>query len=99
VSSHSSRRKAAFAPNAIGTNVAGVNRPSIFEPSATRRMENADVAMTIVGSSVTSRYERNSASRVALPAMNCPLTAAAQSIATSGGNGRRELGEAIRVPA
>ncbi len=54
--------------------------------------------MTTIGRSVTSRYERNSASRVALPAMNCPLTAAAQSIAIKGDEGRRGVGEIICNP-
>jgi hypothetical protein len=37
--------------------------------------------MTIIGRDVTSRLERNSASRVALPAMNWALTTPAQTMA------------------
>ena len=61
---------------------AGSRRPTSRRPST--------------GSGVTSRCARNSASRVALPAMNCALTAAAQTIAMRGGDPRRELGKAIR---
>ena len=95
VRSHSARRNTAFAAKASGTNTTGVSRTSIFEPIATRTIEKAEVAMTTIGRSVTSRYVRNSASRVALPAMNWPLTAAAQSIAIKGDEGRRGVGETI----
>jgi hypothetical protein len=46
-------------------------------------MEKPAVATTIVGSAVTSRLARKSASRVALPAMNCALTTPAQTIAVT----------------
>ena len=41
------------------------------------------MAITIIGSDVTSSEPRYRASRVALPAMNCALTAPAQIIAVS----------------
>ena len=89
------QKKHSVRGKASGTNTTGVSRTSIFEPIATRTIEKAEVAMTTIGRSVTSRYERKSASRVALPAMNWPLTAAAQSIAIKGDEGRRGVGETI----
>ena len=67
--------------NASGTARAGDTRLSVRELNATSRIENAAVAMTITGSDVTSRALRYKASRVALPAMNCALTAPAHVIA------------------
>src|SRR5688572_16310277 len=55
----------------------------------TSRIETTAVPMTIDGSVVTSRFAKYSASRVALPAMNCALTAAEQIIAMrTAGSGR-----------
>ena len=59
--------------------------------SATSRIEQADVAMSIAGSAVKSSEVRNSASRVALPATNCAVTAAAQSVAVSSRPGVRDV--------
>src|SRR5215210_5619179 len=61
----------------------GSTRRSTRELRATSTMENAAVATTIAGSDVTSRLARNSASRVALPAMNCALTPPAQTMAVT----------------
>src|SRR6185503_8850844 len=66
---------------ASGTNVAGATFCSPRELAITSRIDTTAVPITIVGSVVTSRFARYSASRVALPAMNCALTAAEQIIA------------------
>jgi hypothetical protein len=73
----------ALTTNAIGTNVSGETRRRMPEVRATSRIEKAAVAITMVGSDVTSRLARKSASRVALPAMNCALTAAAPTMAVA----------------
>ena len=59
----------------------GATSRSPFELAVTKAIETAAVAITIAGSDVTSRFARKSASRVALPATNCAITAAAQTIA------------------
>src|SRR5687767_15908632 len=74
---------AALTVKAIGTNTAGDTWRSPFDVSATRPIDTTAVAMTIAGSDVTSRLARYKASRVAFPAMNCAVTAAAQSMAVS----------------
>ena len=51
------------------------------ELSATRPIDRAAVTATMPGSDVTSALARNSASRVALPATKCALTAAEQMVA------------------
>ena len=51
------------------------------ELSATRAIDRAAVTATMPGSDVTSALARNSASRVALPATKCTLTAAEQMVA------------------
>src|SRR4051812_15212142 len=69
--------------NDAGTSRAGVNRLAARELAATSAIEKTDVAITIVGSAVKSSDARNSASRVALPPMNCAVTAPAQIIAVT----------------
>jgi hypothetical protein len=61
--------------------VAGATFCSPRELAITRKMDSTAVPITIAGSVVTSRFARYNASRVALPAMNCALTAAEQIIA------------------
>jgi hypothetical protein len=63
--------------------VAGGTRRRIFELRMTRQMETTEVATTIAGRDVTSKCSRYSASRVALPAMNCPVAAAAHIMAVT----------------
>jgi hypothetical protein len=62
-------------------NVVGATRRRHFELRITRPIDTTEVATTIVGSDVTSNCWRNSASRVALPAMNCAVDAAAHVMA------------------
>jgi len=80
-SSHSSISSAALTAKASGTNAPGETRCSPFEVAATRHIDTTAVAMTMAGSDVTSRLARYSASRVAFPAMNWAVTAAAHSMA------------------
>jgi hypothetical protein len=82
---------------AIGTNVAGATILRPRELANTSRIDSAAVATTIVGSVVTSRFARYSASRVALPAMNCALTAPEQIIARTMAGSDRVEDEVIRT--
>ena len=84
-SAHSASNRIALAANASGTKVRGVVRASAFELATTSRIEIAEVTMTIAGSVVTSSCTRYSASRVALPAMNCAVTTPEQAIASATG--------------
>ena len=61
----------------------GARRCRLVELTPTSRMEKAEVSATIVGSVVTSSSLRYSASRVALPAMNCAVTVAEASVAAA----------------
>src|SRR5919106_7058804 len=82
-SAHSATSRRALAANASEKNVAGerARRPRAL--TSTSPIDSTAVAMTIAGSEVTSRLARYSASRVALPAMNCAVTVPAQSMAVT----------------
>src|SRR5258705_936352 len=67
--------------NDAGTRIDGGYRRLPRAQAATTRIEQIEVAISIVGSAVTLSALRNSASRVALPATNWAVTAAAHSIA------------------
>jgi hypothetical protein len=82
---------------AIGTNTDGATFWSTRELAITRKIDTTAVPITIVGSVVTSRFARYSASRVALPAMNCALTAAEQIIAMMTAGSVRVWDEVIRT--
>src|SRR5437762_8132008 len=65
--------------------------------SVTSRIEQTDVAMSIIGSAVKSRDVRNSASRVALPLTNCAVTTAEQRSAVVNERGARFIGTCGRA--
>jgi hypothetical protein len=73
----------ALARNDTGTRTAGLTRHDHLADAPTSRIEKIEVAMSIIGSDAAPSDVRNNASRVALPPMNCAVTAAAQPIAIS----------------
>jgi hypothetical protein len=95
VRNHDANKSAALIAKATGTKVAGDNRRKPRELTKTRKIENAAVAATMAGRVVTSRLARYNASRVALPAMNCALTAPEHTIAVVRAESERGGGEAI----
>ena len=58
----------ALRPNAAGTSVVGLRRDNSRDITSTPAIEEMAAAMTIFGRSVTSKFDRNNASRGALPA-------------------------------
>ena len=56
-----------------GVNRAGPNLESIREKVTTASAEKMAVATIILGNSVTSKLERNKASRTVLPPWRCPI--------------------------
>ena len=90
LASHSPRNSTPLATNEAGTSLDGAILPASRACTATRRIDDTDVAMSIVGSAVKAKEVRKSASRVAFPPTNCAVTAAAQSMAIS-------IGREVRV--
>src|SRR5215470_10318936 len=78
---NSTTYRRALARKASGTKTAGLTRTDKRAAAPTRRMEKTDVAMSIIGNAVASSDDRNRASRVAFPLMNCAVTDAAQHMA------------------
>src|SRR5262245_51903761 len=81
----STMNSAALTMNADETSRPDATRCSARVLRPTRASEIADVAMTTHGRDVTSMFARYSASRAALPAMNCAVTIPAQTIAVETG--------------
>jgi hypothetical protein len=67
---HWSSSSTALPAKRPGTNAAADMRLRPLELARTNRIETAEVAITIIGSEVTSRCARYKASRAALPATN-----------------------------
>jgi hypothetical protein len=75
--SHSPTNNAPLTMKDVVTSVAGGIRRERRPCRATSRIEQSDVAMSIVGRAVKPSEVRKSASRVALPLTNCAVKAAA----------------------
>ena len=80
---HSPSSSAVPAASAAGTTRAGDRRESAAEKPSTASAETRAEAIIMSGSEETRKVERKSASRVALPATCCAISAPAASVAAA----------------